>query len=85
MSHEPVERRESRRERNHRALPSGRILGLAAGAIEMVAFWAAVALPFLYVPLLVTGLGTAPRRIAFAGLLALNVTALIVGHRYKRG
>ena len=51
----------------------------------MIGFWTAVALPFLYVPLLVTGLGTMPRRITFVGLLALNVTALIVGHRYKRG
>lgn len=85
MSHEPVERRESRRERNHRALPSGRYLGLVAGTIEMIGFWTAIALPFLYVPLLATGLGTAPRRVAFVGLLALNVAALIVGHRYKRG
>lgn len=85
MSHEPVERRESGRERNHRALPSGRYLGLVTGTIEMIGFWTAVALPFLYVPLLVTGLDTMPRRITFVGLLALNVTALIVGHRHKRG
>ena len=84
MSHEPVEQGESRRERNHRALPSGHYLGLLTGTIEMIGFWTAVALPFLYVPLLVTGLRTMPQRVTLVGLIALNIIALIVGHRHKR-
>lgn len=83
MSHEPIKQRESRRERNHRT-PSGQYLGSLTGAIEMVGFWTAVALPFLYVPLFVTGLDTMPQRVTLVGLIALNIIALIVGHRHKR-
>jgi hypothetical protein len=50
-----------------------------------VAFWAAIALPFLHVPLLLTtGLSTPGTATAFLALLALNVVALLVGHPYSR-
>ncbi|PSP31436.1 hypothetical protein BRC64_10200 [Halobacteriales archaeon QH_10_67_22] len=50
-----------------------------------VAFWTAVALPFLHVPLLLlTGLSTPNTMTAFLVLLALNVVALLVGHSYSR-
>jgi len=44
------------------------------------AFWAAVVLPFLYLPLLATGLETETQTVAFVVLLACNVVALVVGH-----
>ena len=56
-----------------------------ARPLEFVGFWAAVALPFLYVPLLVqTRLQTPAETAIFLALLGLNVVALIVGHSYKR-
>lgn len=53
--------------------------------IQIVAFWTAVALPFLHVPLLLYGLETTPELYTFFGLLAINLVALFVGHGYKRG
>lgn len=50
-----------------------------------VAFWAAIALPFLHVPLLlVTGLSSPGTATAFVALLVLNVVSLLVGHPYSR-
>ncbi len=50
--------------------------------IRFVAFWIAVALPFLSLPLLVGGLdGSEPT--VFAALLAANVVALVIGHGYR--
>ena len=50
--------------------------------VRFVAFWIAVALPFLYLPLLVGGLrGSGPT--VFAALLAANLVALVVGHGYR--
>jgi hypothetical protein len=56
-----------------------------AGPLQFVGFWAAIALPFLYVPLLVeTQLQTTAETATFLVLLGLNVLALLVGHSYKR-
>ncbi|MFB6073732.1 MAG: hypothetical protein ABEJ89_01825 [Haloarculaceae archaeon] len=52
--------------------------------LRAVAFWLAIALPFLYVPLLVTGLSDATLIGAFLVLLAANVVALLAGHSYLR-
>ncbi|MFC7139521.1 hypothetical protein ACFQMA_06675 [Halosimplex aquaticum] len=53
--------------------------------ITGVAFWAAVALPFLHLPLLVaTGLSSEPYTNAFIALLVANVIALLVGHSHYR-
>lgn len=52
--------------------------------VEIVGFWAAVALPFLYVPLLFAGISSDAELLTFLGLLALNVAALLAGHGYKR-
>lgn len=52
--------------------------------IEAVAFWSAVALPFLYLPLLLSGLDTTDQVTAFILLVGLNVVALVIGHRYGR-
>ncbi|MDQ2054737.1 hypothetical protein [Halobellus sp. H-GB7] len=52
-----------------------------AAPVRFVSFWAAVALPFLYLPLLAGGLeGSEPN--AFVALLAVNAVALVVGHSY---
>lgn len=51
--------------------------------IRRVAFWTAIALPFLYLPMLAVGLDgvLAP---VFVGLIACNALALFVGHPYMR-
>lgn len=49
-----------------------------------LAFWAAIALPFLHLPLLIAGLETTRMTVAFLLLLGLNVVALIVGQPYGR-
>lgn len=52
--------------------------------VRGVAFWIAVALPFLHVPLLVSGLQSSSVRTAFAVLVVTNVVALLVGHSHAR-
>lgn len=58
-------------------------LKLVSAPVRFVAFWLAVALPFLYLPLLASGLeGQQPT--VFGTLLALNSVALLVGHGHGR-
>ena len=52
--------------------------------IRGIAFWSAIALPFLYIPLLMSGLGSASTRTAFVALVACNAVALLVGHSHRR-
>jgi len=52
--------------------------------IEVVGFWSAIALPFLYVPLLFAGISSQAELLTFVGLLALNVAALLAGHDHNR-
>lgn len=47
------------------------------------AFWTAIALPFLYLPLLASGLAVPATRAAVLGLVGLNVVTLLVGHAYR--
>lgn len=51
---------------------------------EAAAFWSAIALPFLYLPLLVSGLGSSAQLTAFLALLALHAVAIVGGHRHNR-
>jgi hypothetical protein len=51
--------------------------------VRFVAFWVAALLPLTYLPMLATGLVTG-HRVAFAGVLALNAVAFVVGHSYNR-
>ena len=51
---------------------------------ETLAFWAAVLLPFCYIPLLYSGFGGTDGLVAFAGLLVANVVALLIGHDHNR-
>lgn len=51
--------------------------------VEALAFWTAIVLPFLYLPLLFVGLESTTELAAFFGLVALNVVSFIVGHQYN--
>lgn len=51
--------------------------------LQAAAFWGAVALPLVYVPLLAFGLDTNFRAQVFVGLLALHVLALFLGRSYS--
>lgn len=53
-----------------------------ARPVRAIGFWSAIALPFLYVPLLVTGLATAAELMVFLSLLAANVVAIALGHSH---
>ncbi|ELZ96766.1 hypothetical protein C440_03293 [Haloferax mucosum ATCC BAA-1512] len=68
-------------------------LRLVTAPVRFVGFWAAVALPFLYLPLLVGGLSETVTLSAnlsgneltvFVALVTLNVVALVIGHDYAR-
>jgi hypothetical protein len=50
---------------------------------EVVGFWSAVALPFLYVPLVVSGPSTRAEQTALAALVLTHVIALLLGHRHQ--
>lgn len=56
---------------------------LVAAPLRFVGFWAAVALPFLYLPLLFGGLEASDSTV-FGALLAVNALALVIGHNYAR-
>lgn len=58
----------------------GIVSQLPSHHIRTLAFWIAIALPFLHVPLLLAGVGSPARLQAYLGLLALNVLALRLGH-----
>lgn len=52
--------------------------------IQAGAFWGAIMLPFVYLPVLFVGLeDNLARQLLFASLLALNVILLIVGHSHR--
>lgn len=60
-----------------------RLVPSIAKPIRVASFWTAIALPFLHVPLLATGLSTAPETATFLGLLVLNLVALYLGHSHR--
>ena len=60
-----------------------RVLRSLRETVQFVSFWSAIALPFLYTPLLVGGL-TESQTLVFAALLVANAVAFVVGHDYKR-
>ena len=61
-----------------------RFVPALADSIRKAGFWTAIVLPFLYVPLLVTGLSTATETGLFLGFLAVNLLALYVGHAHRQ-
>lgn len=56
---------------------------MVSGPLRTVGFWAAVSLPFLHVPLLLTGLDSVADTLAFAVLFGLNLLALLLGHGHE--
>jgi hypothetical protein len=55
-----------------------------AAPASALAFWSAIALPALYIPLLFTGLSTVPDLALFLGLFGLHLVALVGGQSYRR-
>lgn len=56
---------------------------IVTAPLRFVGFWAAVALPFLYLPLLYGGLEGQEVSV-FLALLALNASAIVAGHGYGK-
>lgn len=52
--------------------------------VSALAFWSAIALPALYLPLLLTGLSTVPDLVLFLSLFGLHLVALVGGQSYRR-
>lgn len=49
-----------------------------------VTFWAGVALPVLYLPLMASGIDTPSELVTFLWLFGLHVLALVGGRRHRR-
>lgn len=61
------------------------IASVVVGAVQTAAFWLAVALPLLYVPVLAGVVTRLPAVAALvAALVATNALALVVGHGHRR-
>lgn len=56
---------------------------MAVQQTRAVGFWSAIALPFLYVPVLAAGLETMTEATAVIVLLSLNLLAVLIGRGYK--
>lgn len=52
-------------------------------AVKAGAFWGAILLPFVYLPILATGLDSLLDHLLFVSLLSLNVVLLVVGHTHR--
>lgn len=52
--------------------------------IRAFGFWAAIVLPFLHIPLLLSGLTTRAEVIAFVTLVAANIVAIRLGMDHRR-
>lgn len=50
--------------------------------VQAIAFWAAIGLPLVYVPMLATG-AVWQNPIALLALLMLNIAAFVVGHEHN--
>lgn len=72
-----------KRSGQHREALVDRVLPESAlTPVRTAGFWVAVTLPFLYLPLLATGLDAQVEVVVFLSLLAVNVLALLVGHSH---
>ncbi|MFB6218913.1 MAG: hypothetical protein ABEH77_07015 [Halobacteriaceae archaeon] len=56
----------------------------ARRAARAAAFWSAVVLPFLYLPLVVAGPRSATEWLAVGVLVAVHAVALVVGHTHHQ-
>jgi len=66
------------------ALPTPSDFRSPGRVLEPLGFWAAVVLPFSYLPLLYGGLSVGQFAL-FLGLVALNAAALVLGQEHRRG
>lgn len=76
----PSVRHESVREGTTDESAVERGISMMSRPLRTVGFWAAVSLPFLHVPLLLSGLDSTADTLAFAALFSLNLFALVLGH-----
>ena len=51
--------------------------------VQAFAFWTAVGLPAVYLPLLATGLNATWQQLLLIGLLVLNAVMIVLGHQYR--
>ena len=51
--------------------------------VRTLAFWSAIVLPCIYLPLFATGLSSGAKRHAFVVLLALNYLAFLAGYDHR--
>jgi hypothetical protein len=66
------------------ALPTGEQLrSMVVGPVRAVAFWTAIALPLLSLPMVLTGV-VWKHPLALLSLFALNVVAFVLGHRHNQ-
>jgi len=80
----PAEAGEATAGRHRLAALYDQYRGVFTTPLEVVGFWSAVALPFLYMPLLLTGISSQAELLTFLGLLVLNLAALLAGHDHRR-
>lgn len=59
-------------------------LGAVAEPATRIAFYGAITLPIIYLPLLVTGIESIEGLAVFLGVFAVHVLTLIVGRPYRR-
>ena len=59
-------------------------VGSLANPLSAVAFWLAIALPVLYIPLLTTGIHGLEELTLFLGVFGLHLLALVAGRSYRR-
>lgn len=52
-------------------------------SLTAVAFWGAILLPVLYLPLLASGLKTTTGLIALVEFFGIHILALLAGHNYQ--
>ncbi len=50
--------------------------------ITAVSFWVGTLLPFVYLPVFITGLNSTTRLGLFFALITINVVAFVLGHEY---
>jgi hypothetical protein len=67
--------------RHYRRLSAERAAAGIRRLLSTLAFWGAIALPALYLPLFVNGIETVDRLGLFLGLFGLHVLALVGGRR----
>ncbi len=66
-----------------RELPSGNSWRQASSALSFLSFWAAITLPAIYLPLLLTRIESPEELVVFLGLFFLHVLTLIGGQDYR--